>query len=142
MTEQEQARSGGQALKKLRELYRLDLRAAQRKTGNKVSEQQISHLELGDRKRPSMRDLALLATAYGVTPNQLAESFGYWQPSGQEDEEPDDPRIVMLEQTVKMLPPRYRERLLNNVETITAIWKTEWEKEEILKRAKERNKEE
>ena len=140
MTEQERVYKAGADLLRLRELSELDQRGVQKKTGNKVSAQQVSKLELGKVKRPSMRDLVLLGAVYGLTPNQVATLYGYWQPS-EAEEEPEDPRVTTLKQTAKLLPPLYRERLLNAAEVSAALYRSEAERAAIIERAEERSRE-
>jgi transcriptional regulator with XRE-family HTH domain len=140
MTEREWVLHGGAGLRQYRTLAGspTTLEVAKR-TGGKVSKQQIGHLENGDRDRPSMRDLVLLGKVYGVTPNELAILFGYWQ--GPEEDAPEDSRITLAKHIANTLPEPYRDRLLRAIEIDAVNAKLDADRAAILDQAKQLAKE-
>lgn len=114
----------GLKLARLREIHHMTQRDVQRATGGRILAQQLSRLETGQVERPSLHDTSLLAALYGLTPNDMAELYGYWTPRTA-TEEPEDPRVRRAKQVARTLSEAQRERLYNNIEIATVLVETE-----------------
>lgn len=123
--ERRAVRQAGAKLRRLREIHHLDQRDVYARTHGKLINQQLSRLERGVVERPSMRDLCLLAEVYDLTPNDMAELFGYWTPRGKSALEREDERIRHMKVVASKLPPQLREKLYNGVHVATALIEVE-----------------
>ena len=122
--ERDVLRRVGLKLARLREIHHMTQRDVQRATGGRILAQQLSRLETGQVERPSLHDTSLLAALYGLTPNDMAELYGYWTPRTA-TEEPEDPRVRRAKQVARTLSEAQRERLYNNIEIATVLVETE-----------------
>lgn len=102
---------GGQWMAAHRERMGLSQRDVDRRTG--ISAQNVSAIENGLIAKPAFPMLAAIGTLYGVTPNQIAEAYGWWREPGRQR---SDPRMVYLESVLKRLPETHRDSLLEQVE--------------------------
>lgn len=75
-----------------------------------ISMQAVSRLEKGDIAKPPMEDLCLFGGVLDVTPNQIAEQFGYWRDYGHPERE-EDPRIGRLRSVLERLPSDRRSQV-------------------------------
>ena len=71
-------RTGGHKLRELRQARQWTQRDVERETKGAVPSQQVSRIENGAVADPSMKDLVALGRIYGLTPNDVAELYGYW----------------------------------------------------------------
>jgi len=77
--------SAGRLLLRLREERELTQAQAaaqvERRAGIRFPAQEISRLEGGGTLTPSMESLVALGDIYGLTPNDVAAAYGYWEPT-------------------------------------------------------------
>lgn len=78
-------RTGGHKLRELRQARQWTQRDVERETKGAVPSQQVSRIENGAVADPSMKDLVALGRIYGLTPNEVAELYGYWRAPGGEN---------------------------------------------------------
>jgi transcriptional regulator with XRE-family HTH domain len=107
----------GLQLRRIRDALEYTTRQVQELTNGQLIAQQLTRIEKGQVERPTMRDLCLIANTYRLTPNYIAELYGYWQPTEREEDgrEPEDARITYVREVVARLPTDKRERLLRNI---------------------------
>lgn len=106
---------GGHKLRELRHRRELSQRDVERMTGDIVPSQQVSRIEAGVIREPTMRDLVALGQVYGLSPNQVAALYGYWTPMQEPSGEPGDV-ASQLRNLLLTLPPREQEVLASRVE--------------------------
>jgi transcriptional regulator with XRE-family HTH domain len=99
----------GSSLKDLRKLHHLSQQEVADKLG--IAQTELSQLELGKVRNPSLIKLATLGRIYGVTPTDLAVLAGIWE-RGEQD---NDPHWSLLRDVVRSVPLRYREDLLERI---------------------------
>jgi transcriptional regulator with XRE-family HTH domain len=118
--ESERVKRAGERLRYLREeVYKYDQRKVKALTGGRLSNTQVGNIERGQVARPSMRDLCILGTLYGVTPNQLASLYGYW-----ESKEPsilDDTRLLKMVKLLSKMNKERRDQLLRDLEVTVRL---------------------
>lgn len=78
----------GAQLKYLRNMKEMTQQTAAERSGGKLTVPAISRLENGTLGRPSMYELCAYAEVLGMTPNEVAEIFGYWREDGEPSQEP------------------------------------------------------
>lgn len=116
-------------MKQLRLAHNLVQRDIDRLTDGRINAQQVSRIEKADIEKPAMQDLVELGVLYGVTPNEIAEYYGYWrQPRV-------DPVITHFLEMAETLKPKYRDKLYNWLEVATTIVKQEQAQDEALSNA-------
>ncbi len=99
----------GEALRRIREMNNLTLRAVERITG--VSNAYLSQLERGKIDKPSPGFLFKLAEAYGVPYDQLMEKAGYI--SRENDERERRPNLIVTALAALSLTPEEEREVVN-----------------------------
>ena len=69
-----------------------------------LSAHQVSELEAGAVEQPPMRDLVAYGRILDLTPNDVAELYGWWQEPGQAPM-PEDAHIAQARRVAERLPP-------------------------------------
>lgn len=110
----EDVRHAGHRIRVMREERHLTQTELGKKAG--VSTQAVSRLELGTIGKPDMATLVKIGRVFGMTPNEIAELYGYWV-SMDEDQE----RLDRLRARVNALPPEPRESLLKWIEQLVEM---------------------
>lgn len=112
---------GGHWLRTLRESQGLTQRELEARTGGAVNYANISQLEIGATSKPAMGMLVALGTALGVTPNQIAERFGWWYPQeGKREVEPE--QMVYAKNVAERLSPGQRYSFLQSMEALARVF--------------------
>ena len=118
--EAEKVKDAGERLKNLREnIYGYDQRTVMKMLDGRIINQQLSKIEGGEVSRPSMHDLCALGALYGLSPNQMAKLYGYW-----EDQTPSlltDKRIIKIIGLLGKLPEKKRDSVVNSMEVSVTL---------------------
>lgn len=110
---------GGLYLTRLRNAHDWTQRDLEKRTGGLFSASYISAIETGIVGKPPMAALVQLGKALGVTPNEVAEAYGWWrpeQPSREEEEE-----VTYLRQVLRQATPGQRHSLLQSVRALASV---------------------
>lgn len=99
----------GKALRELRKLHHLSQQEVADRLG--LQQTEVSQLELGQVKNPSLYRLCAFARLYGVTPTDLAVLAGWWD----RREAEEDPHWSLLRDTIRTVPLQYREEVLERL---------------------------
>lgn len=110
----EDVRHAGHQLRVMREERQLTQTELGRKAG--ISTQAVSRLELGTIAKPDMDTLVKIGTAFGMTPNEIAELYGYWVPI-----DPFSERGEQLRARILKMPEKQRESLLDWIEKLLEL---------------------
>lgn len=97
----------GKALRDRREEARDSQQDVARAVG--ISQNLVSMLELGNIDKPSMEHLVKYGARYGLTPNDIAKSAGWWSPSKASSDVPEEVAEIVAELT--SLPTAVRTQL-------------------------------
>lgn len=124
-------RAGGAWLRRLREGQGWTQRDVDKRTNGKVSAANISQLEVGAISKPAMAMLVELGKALGVTPNEIAEAYGWWiaPPAGDGEREPE--QVKVLKATLGRMSAGERLKLLSQIEVVTKM--AERERQPVLR---------
>lgn len=109
-------RQGGEWLRRHRERMGMTQRDVDRMSG--ISAQNISSLENGLISKPSMPMLVQIGALYGVTPNDIAEAYGWWRVPTQIER---DERLIYLDSVLNRLSDDQRNLLLRQVEIMAQL---------------------
>lgn len=112
--------TAGQALRGRREALQLTQRQASdrilRIAKMDVSPQELSRIENGQTLFPSMESLVAIGLAFDMTPNEVAQLYGYWMPS---TDHAEDRELRPLMTKLRRIPnPETRKRLASAIETL------------------------
>lgn len=110
---------GGLWLKKLRESQGLTQRDAERRTGGKISSAYISAIETAVIVKPPMAALVALGEALGVTPNEVAQAYGFWSPAPSQRQEAEE--LTYLRRVLERQTPGQRYSLLQSVRALASV---------------------
>lgn len=123
-------RAGGRRLLQYREAQKLTQRDVERKTverygqENALISQQVSRIEDGKIEKPPMRDLVLLGDLYDLTPNDVAEMYGYWTPR-ERGRKRQNPRLTHALELYSRLPASQQEKIIAWLEVAVQLALTE-----------------
>jgi hypothetical protein len=81
---------------------------------------QVSRLENGNLTKPPMKDLVEYGTIIGLTPNEVAALYGYFEAPSAERLVNEDERLSRLRSVAGRLTPEARERLYDWVDFAVA----------------------
>jgi transcriptional regulator with XRE-family HTH domain len=115
------SKAGGAWLRRLRESRGWTMRDVDQRSGGVLSTSNISELENGNVSKPSMPMLLKLGEVYGLTPNQIAEAYGWWFPPEQSEAGARVAELAYLDNVLGRLTPGARYNLLRQIETLSRL---------------------
>lgn len=113
-------RTAGGKLRSLREARGLFQSDIVRMSNGVLSLAQVSRLENGNLTKPPMKDLVEYGTIIGLTPNEVAALYGYFEAPSAERLVNEDERLSRLRSVAGRLTPEARERLYDWVDFAVA----------------------
>lgn len=112
-------KTAGESFRERRRALQLNQRQAAdriaRVTGFEVSPQELSRVENGQTMYPSMESLVAMGTTYGMTPNEVAQLFGYWRPLAEPE---DDQELRTLMFRLRQISPDTKQRVVYAIEML------------------------